>query len=241
MAEGRPLRADADRFKRLLERQKITDLWHFTPLCHLPCILYHGALFSIEELDRRGLRVPARESREDDIRKGVGDFVKTSTSPYWHMLSRVMRKGEPHVLIRLSTIPVLWAGTSFGDRNIWDNDWQQDSKYEFAEARVFVRREQFAGSSPPEIYVERTLPLPGVAEAIYTYLREETQVLESCLGRLRIAPPVRIMTAGEKNRPFPNFCHDDYIQNRAMHIERVRDYFATVASDSLRRGVEVEP
>lgn len=216
------------------------DLWHFAPLYHAPSILLHGAVYSIEELERRGLRVIDRASREDDIARGVGNVVKVSTQPYWHMLSRLMRDGIPHILVRFSADPVLWADTTFGDRNVWENGWNHGDSYEFAEQRVFVRKGQYAGGSPPEIYVARELPLTGVAISVYTYLREETGLLEDCLQRLGIRCPTRLMTAGERNWPFPDRCHDDYMANRGPHLDRLRRYFAGLTIASLRRGVEIE-
>ena len=217
------------------------DLWHFTPLSHVPCILFHGALFSIEEMDRRKLTAPGRESRDDDIQRGVGNVVKTSTMPYWDMLSKEMRKGIPHVLIRYPADPVLWAGTSFGDRNVWENDWTLNDSYEFAEQHVFVRKKQHAGNSPPEIYIEQELPLVGLAKSLYTYLMDETRLLEGCLERLEIVCPagVRMMTAGEKGWPFPDYCHDDYMRNREGYLGRVEQYFGSLTINSLRRGVEI--
>lgn len=241
MPRGRASRADADRFRRLMEKQRMTELWHFTPLSYMPCILLHGSLFSIEELDRRGLEVPGRESREDDIRKGAGNVVKTSTQPYWHMLSGQMRNGVPHVLIRFSADPVLWIDTTFGDRNIWENGWMRGGTYEFAEQYVFIRKGQYVGGSPPEVYIERELPLAGLARSIYTYLLDETRLLEKCLTRLGIDSPVKLMTAGVRNSPFPDRCHDDYMQNREESFRKTQEYFGTVTIESLHRGVEIEP
>jgi len=219
----------------------MTDLWHFAPLSHAPSILFHRAVYSIEELERRGLRVIDRASREDDIRRGVGNVVKVSTQPYWHMLSRLMRDGIPHILVRFSADPVLWADTTFGDRNVWENGWNHGDSYEFAEQRVFVRKGQYAGTSPPEIYVERELPLTPHAKSLYTYLRDETEPLERLMARLGIGTPIRPVTAGPKARPFPDHCHDDYTSNRAEHLEKVRRYFDSLTLQSLQRGVEIEP
>ncbi len=190
---------------------------------------------------RRGLNVPPRPSRDDDIRKGVGNAVKTSTMPYWKMLTLEMARGVPHVFFRLTTEPVYWEDTSFGDRNVWENGWTRGSSFEFARDRVFVRRENFMGSSPPEIYVEKELPLMGSVRSIHPYLLDEREILERCLGRLGIAPPVRLVTAGPRARPFPDRCHDEYMANRDVHFPRVKKYFETVTTDSLRRGVEIEP
>ncbi len=241
MSSGRPAREDADHFERLLNQRRMTDLWHFTPLCNVPCIFFHGALFGIEELDRRGLIVPGRESREDDISKGVGNVVKTSTIPYWNMLGKDMRDGIPHVLIRYATDPILWADTTFGDRNVWENGWVQGNSYEFAEQYVFVRSGQYAGSSPPEIYIERELPLGQLTKSLYTYLGDETRLLEGCLNRLSIACPVRVLTAGERSWPFPDRCHDDYIRFREGRLARVEEYFGALTIESLGRGVEIDP
>ncbi len=219
----------------------MNDLWHFAPVSHVPSILFHGVVYSIQELDRRRLRVVDRASRDDDIRKGVGDVVKTSTMPYWGMLSLGMRQGIPHVLIRFGNEPVLWADTTFGDRNVWENGWRRDASYEFAERYVFVRGPEYAGGSPPEIYIERELPLTPIARSVYTYLRDETELLETCLRRLGIVCPVRLMTAGEKRWPFPDRCHEEYATNRAPHLARIRRYFEGLTVDSLRRGVEFEP
>lgn len=218
----------------------MTELWHFTPLSHVPCILFHEVVISIEELDRRRLRVPGRESKQDDIQKGVGNVVKTSSQAYWAMLSGEMRAGVPHVLIRYSADPVLWADTTFGDRNVWENGWTRGDSYEFAEQRVFVRKGQYAGQSPPEIYIERELPLSPYAKSVYAYLRDETSLLEGCLQRLGITCPVRLMTAGEKRQPFPDHCHDDYMRNREDHLGRIGQYLTTVTIDSLQRGVEFD-
>jgi hypothetical protein len=235
MPTGRPLRRDADLFRQLLDRQKMPDLWHFTPLSCVPCILLHGAVFSIEEADRRRVKVPTRASREDDVRRGIGDVVKVSTRPYWKMLSLVMRQGIPNVLMRFSNTPVLWAGTSFGDRNAWENGWRRDDSYEFAERFVFTRP-PYAGGSPPEVYVERELPLTE-AVAIHGYLGDETRSLEDCLKRLGLASPVRIMTARQN---FPDSCRADYMSNRGSHIEKVNTYFDRVSIESLGRGVEID-
>lgn len=95
------------------------------------------------------------------------------------------------------------------------------------------------GSSPPEIYIEKELPLRGFVRSIHPYLLDEREILEGCLGRLGIAPPVRLVTAGPRARPFPDRCHDEYMANRDAHFHRVKNYFETVTMDSLRRGVEI--
>jgi hypothetical protein len=76
-------------------------------------MLYHGKLLSIARQAELGLVVPQRESRDDDIRRnGVGDAVKISILPYWRMLGTLLRRGNPEVLLELTTDPILWNGVA---------------------------------------------------------------------------------------------------------------------------------
>ena len=233
------LRPDAHQFRDLLREREFRSLWHFTRLACAPAILHHGALYSIEELERRGLTVPPRPSRDHDIACGVGDFVKLSTMPYWDMLSSLLRAGEPTVLIEFSTTPILLAGTRFGDRNVWEGGWILGDSFEFARDYVLVRKPRWRGGSPPEVYVARELRLVPHARRVLTYTIEEFQLLTECLNRLGIVPSVQIAPNGPQ-WPFPDRCHDDHQRARGSNLAKVREYFRHLTIESLDRGVEID-
>jgi hypothetical protein len=237
----RPQRADHARFQALLDEKQFHRLWHFTRLASVPCILFHGAIYSIERLEALNLQVPPRESRQDDINKGVGNYVKVSTMPYWDMLSRLLRTGEPHVFIEFDTQPALFADTRFGDRNVWDNGWQSGDTFEFARDHVLLRRNksEWVASSPPEIYIREELPLEPYAHRILTYTREDFTLVIACLERLNIQGAERLVIHGP-NSPFPGFCHGAHVDARAPHVARLQTYFDDLAIDSLNRGVEID-
>lgn len=184
--------------------------------------------------------MPPRDSWEDDKARGVGNVVKLSSMPYWLMLGRYMREGIPHVFMRFPMDPiVLWQDASFGDRNIWEDGWTRGTTLEFARERAFVRKPQWSGNSPPEFYIQDGLDLDDNVVAMYTYMPDETRMLETCLHRLGIAVPSRLMTAGERNHPFPGSCHDDYVNRRMARLARIQEYFDSVTVESLDRGVEL--
>ncbi len=228
-----------DAWRRLLERRSVRNTWHFSPLCCVPSILFRNSLLSIEEANRLGLRVPARESRDDDIEKGVGDVVKLSHYPYWNMLSKIMRCGTPEVMFQLANDPILWAGTYFGNSNVWESVWQTGSSLDFASQKVFVSRSKWDGSSPPEIYIPKEVPLDGVLITIHTVLEEERTELQSCLRRLNLLSEIDLFTSGFSS-PFPDHCRDEYLQNQPEHFRRIRRYFRRVSEQDLGRGVELD-
>ena len=235
------LRPDWRQFKQLLRERGFRELWHFTPLQCVPCILNCGALLSIEQLEQQDLKFPRRASYNDDINAGVKDAVKLSTKPYWKMLSDALRKGEPQALLRFTCTPVYWDGTFFGDRNVWENDWTKDDTIDFARERVFVAREEYYSNSPPEIYVPESLPLESPLGVICTYTEEERQMLSGCLERLDLGKNVRIFSAGHGyGSPFPNDCKQMYDGNGGSVIGLIRTYFERVTLESLSHGVELE-
>lgn len=238
----RPLRSDAAALRELTHRRSLDQLWHFTPLVNLPCVLHHDALFSIDALESRGLHVPQRDSWEADKEKGVGNAVKLSLMPYWKMLGRCMCEGVPHVLMRFPIDPIaFWEDTLFGDRNVWDNDWDNwnpDSSLEFITERIFIRHGEYKADSPPEIYVKEKLELKGQVQTIFAYLPNETRLLEACLRRLGISLPCRLYTAGEKGRPFPSTTHEEYVRSTEEKMTKIVNYLESVTIDSLNRGVE---
>jgi hypothetical protein len=237
----RALRPDQARFRALLQERQFRSLWHFTRLASVPCILFHGTIYSIQQLEARGLYVPARESRQADIDKGVGDYVKISTMPYWDMLSRLLRDGKPHVFIEFTTDPVLFEDTRFGDRNVWDNGWQNGDTFEFARDNVLVRRNKrdWVASSPPEIYVRTELPINPYARRILTYTREDYNLVNECLRRLAIQGD-RMMVIHGPSYPFPDSCHAAHLSARGPQAGRLQTYFNTLTINSLRRGVEID-
>lgn len=233
-------RRDVGQWRELLSRRGVNNTWRFDPLCCVPSILFHGRLYSIERQQGLGLHVPQRESREDDIAKGVGDVVKLSANyPYWKMLSCLMREGRPEVMLELTVDPILWEGTCFGNGNVWEAAWEQGEDFNFACEKVFVPRSKWDTTSPPEIYVPRELPLEGVLIRIHTVLEEEREELESCLDRLNLLENVELFTAGFSS-PFPNECREDYLANRAGPFDRVRKYLRQVTRRTLEKGVEIE-
>lgn len=204
----------------------------------VPCILHYGRVFSIEQQARLGLLVPQRGSREDDIRKGVGDVVKISVLPYWKMLSALLRQGNPEVMLEFTNEPIYWEGTFFGNSNVWENAWTPGDTHEFAATKVFVPRSQWDTPSPPEIYVPRELPIADTLLKVHTILEEERVELKNCMQRLGFRD-LDVFTAGF-SFPFPNAGRDDYIKNSPPYFARVRGYLRNVTRESLARGVEIE-
>lgn len=232
------LRDDADRWRELLRARRVSHLWHFTPLACVPCILHHGAVLSIQELERRGLVVPQRASRDDDIANGVGDVVKLSVLPYWKMLGASMRQGVPEAMLEFSIEPVLWSDTTFGNSNVWEACWVTAGTFEFAVEKVFVRQSQWDGQSPPEIYVANNLPLAGVLMKIHTVLDEERASLKACLDRLGYAH-FDIFAAGF-SPPFPSAAREDYLKHQPNVFKRVSDFLAKIDAKDLSKGVNLE-
>lgn len=235
------LRPDWRQFEQLLRERGFRELWHFTPLQCVPCILNCRVLLSIEQLEQQGLKFPCRASYDDDIKAGVKDAVKFSTKPYWKMLSDVLRRGKPQALLRFACTPIYWDGTFFGDRNVWEFGWRKGNSFDFAREHVFVARDKYCAGSPPEIYVPESSPLEGQLGVICTYTEEERQMLSGCLERLDLGKNVRIFSAGHGyGSPFPNDCKQMYDDNRGSFIGLIRTYFERVTLESLSHGVELD-
>lgn len=231
-------RRDIDRWRALVQSRHVSKTWHFCPLACVPCILHHGRVLSIRQQERLGLVVPQRESRDDDIRKGVGDVVKISILPYWRMLSAILRQGKPEVMLEFTTEPIYWEDTFFGNSNVWENCWMSGDTYQFAAEKVFVPRSQWDAPSPPEIYVPRELPIRNTLVKVHTILEEERVELKNCAQRLEFRE-VDVFTAGF-SFPFPNAGRDDYLKNQPAHFQKIRRYLRNVDKQSLSRGVEID-
>lgn len=231
-------RQDIDRWRALVESRHVRKTWHFCPLVCVPCILHQGRLLSITQQDGLGLGIPQRGSRDDDIRKGVGDAVKLSILPYWRMLGTFLRQGKPEVMLEFTTEPVYWEETFFGNCNVWENVWVFGNTYEFAAAKVFVPPQQWDAGSPPEIYVPQELPLRNTLVKIHTILEEERVELKNSIHRLGFRD-IDVFTAGF-SFPFPDVVRADYLRNRAPLFGDVQRYLRNVTPESLARGVEIE-
>lgn len=231
-------RQDIDRWRALLQTRHVSKTWHFCPLVCVPCILQHGHLLSITQQERLGLAVPQRGSRDDDVRKGVGDAVKISVLPYWKMLGTFLRQGKPEVMLEFTTEPIYWEETYFGNSNVWENCWVSGTTYEFAAAKVFAPPRQWDAPSPPEIYIPGQLPLTNILMKIHTILEEERVELKNCMQRLGFRD-FDVFTAGF-SFPFPDVVREAYSKNQPSMFDSVRRYLRNVTLESLARGVELE-
>jgi hypothetical protein len=232
------VRDDEARWRALLRGRSVQRTWHFTPIICVPCILYHGRVLSIRQLERRGLVVPPRASKDDDIRAGVADVVKLSILPYWRMLGSIMRQGNVEVMLEFTVDPVLWDNTTFGSSNVWETCWERDESYDFAAEKVFVPRSQWCGTSPPEIYVAQELPIDGCLIKVHTVLEQERVELKNALHRLGIGR-VDVFTAGF-SFPFPSAAREEYLKRQPEVFEKVRQYLRNVSTANLREGVILE-
>jgi hypothetical protein len=231
-------REDVEKWRQMLRFRNVQRTWHFAPLVCVPCILFHGAILSIEKQDELGLTVPQRESRDADIAKGVGGVVKLSRLPYWKMLAKGMRTGKPEAILELTIDPIIWEGTYFGNANVWEIGWKTGESLEFASEKVFVSPSKWECASPPEIYVPEDLPLKGTLIKIYTVLEEERRELSDCLHRLEITGGVDVFAAGF-SAPYPDTCRDEYLKNQPEQFKPLREYLRSVSEDSLKRGIEI--
>jgi hypothetical protein len=232
------IREDAERWRNLLAGRGVRRLWHFTPLVCIPCILHHGKILSIEQQERMRLAVPPRASRDDDVRKGVGNDVKLSVMPYWKMLSGLMRNGGVETMLEFRIDPVLWDDTHFGNSNVWEGCWEKGSTFDFADTKVFVPRSRWDGGSPPEIYVSAELPIEANLVKVYTVLEQERMELKDALQRLGLQG-IDVFSAGFSH-PFPDAGREEYLSRHPEVFERVKRYLQRVTRESLDKGVELE-
>jgi len=89
----------------LIQKYNIDCVWHFTDKSNLDSIREHGGLLSLEELERRGISIPAPGgndlSHELDSHNGVDSFVHLcfcKSHPMLHIAKEDGRISDPEWL-----------------------------------------------------------------------------------------------------------------------------------------------
>lgn len=92
----------------LLTSHGVTDVFHYVPLHYILFIARSKALFSKNELRRRGYDSPhfRRTSRDSDEQRGFGDYVHLTLSEFPPILEAKLAGGFPHFEVRVPAAEV---------------------------------------------------------------------------------------------------------------------------------------
>lgn len=107
------------KMRTLLAKHKIDAVWHFTDRSNLELIYRHKGLFSLAELERRGIEVPTpggnNWSHEADKLKGLDKYVHLSFLNDHPMLFRAMQDGRilDPVWLKIESSILLQDGVRF--------------------------------------------------------------------------------------------------------------------------------
>ncbi len=103
----------------VLAKYKFDAVWHFTDRSNLKSIEEHEGLLSLEELERRGLEIPApggnQWSHDADRMKGVDGYVRLAFIDDHPMLYRAEQEGRipDPIWLRIDSSILLVEGVRF--------------------------------------------------------------------------------------------------------------------------------
>lgn len=114
-------------FKRILDEQHITKLYHFTDRENLASIINCGGLLSWADCEDKGIGIPMPGggvlSRSLDKRDGLQYYVRLSFTHQHPMMYAAMTEGRltNPVVLEIDPEVIFWQDTKFADRNATRN------------------------------------------------------------------------------------------------------------------------
>ena len=123
-------RNDWEEFRKVLEDNNITKLYHFTDIDNLAAIISNGGLYSWKDCEEKGIKIPkpggggpGSVSWELDERSGLEHFVRVSFTPNHPMMYVAMNEDRISNPIILEIDPeIVYAENNrFSDRNATRN------------------------------------------------------------------------------------------------------------------------
>lgn len=120
-------KANWEEYKKILEQNHITKLYHFTDRDNLESIINNGGLYSWADCKEKGIDIPKPGggdlSRSLDTRDGLEHYVRVSFAHDHPMMFVAMnedRISNP-VVLEIDIEAVLWEGSLYADRNATRN------------------------------------------------------------------------------------------------------------------------
>src|SRR5579863_9871655 len=105
--------------QEIIKQYGIDAVWHFTDELNLSLIKQHGGVYSLREIERRGIKVPIyggnQQSHELDKQKGLDCYVHLSFAPYHPMCYAATKEGRipKPVYLRIDPSILLNDGVRF--------------------------------------------------------------------------------------------------------------------------------
>jgi len=167
MAQIYSLKSNWTDFKRILDKEGITELYHFTDRSNVASMKEYGGLFSWYMLERARIEISCPGgndlSRKLDTNKDLENYVHlcfNRDQPMLHVLERDERIRDP-IILEIDTQVIFWEDTQFSDMNaaaktanigdtlsdferirfdIIANGWKDNNEKGYFQAEVLVRK-----------------------------------------------------------------------------------------------------
>ena len=125
---------DRDIIKKILQDNGIHYFYHFTARENLSSIIKNGGLYSWYNMQENKRIIPLSGgddwSHQLDMRHGLQDYVRLSFCDDHPMAFRLMQKGIPLVLLKISIEVATWKDTLFSDINAADSSHRHGGSIE---------------------------------------------------------------------------------------------------------------
>lgn len=114
-------------FKKILDEQKVTKLYHFTDRDNLESIIKNGGLYSWADCEDKGIKIVKPGggdlSRSLDRKDGLQHYVRVSFTRQHPMMYVAMNDGRISnpVILEIDPKVIYWSGTKYADRNATRN------------------------------------------------------------------------------------------------------------------------
>lgn len=120
-------KANWEEFKKILDQNHITKLYHFTDRDNLESIIKHGGLYSWADCQEKGITIAKPGggdlSRSLDMRDGLEHYVRLSFAhnhPMMYVAMNEDRISNP-VILEVDIEAALWEDSLYADRNATRN------------------------------------------------------------------------------------------------------------------------
>lgn len=115
-------------FKKILDKNDIKYLYHFTDVRNIPSIKRHGGLYSWDYCDKHNITIPCqggdKKSRDLDRKYGLQDYVRLSFCEDHPMAYRLKSAGCNIKVLKVKADVALLKDVQFSDMNAADNRHQ---------------------------------------------------------------------------------------------------------------------
>ncbi|MDF9829489.1 DarT ssDNA thymidine ADP-ribosyltransferase family protein [Parabacteroides sp. PF5-6] len=114
-------------YKKILEQQGVTKLYHFTDRDNLESIIQNGGLYSWADCEEKGIHIQkpggSQSSRSLDFRDNLQHFVRVSFVTQHPMMYVAMNDGRISnpVILEIDPEVAYWSNTLYADRNATKN------------------------------------------------------------------------------------------------------------------------